>query len=160
MAHVRAIVSTPPGLGGRVDMLVAMEILRHRDWDFCADFGLLINKVFPNLHGPASHGCPCFPVSIVASLSKTKYSCEGWAEVCSLSWGRQVIALWSCKEQTANYLRVCVHRLRAPFASLTLVTVPGWASTTHCKCLHPHPRSLQILPSLGQRNWASWVILI
>lgn len=46
------------GLGRREDMLVAMETLRHRDWDSCADSRLAINKVSPHLPGPASHGRP------------------------------------------------------------------------------------------------------
>jgi hypothetical protein len=60
LARDKATLSTPPGLGGSEDMLVAMEILRHRDWDSCADPGLVISKVSPHLHRPASRGCP-FP---------------------------------------------------------------------------------------------------
>lgn len=71
------------GLGGREGMLVATEILRHVTGIPVLTLGLSLIRFPPHLHRPASHDHPCFPVSIVASLSKTKCSCKGRPEVCS-----------------------------------------------------------------------------
>lgn len=110
---------------------------------------------FPHIYTDQLHAAVRFPVSIVAS-QQNQVLLQGMGGGVQPVLERQVPALWSCEGQTANYLWVCV---RAPSASLILVTVPGWASTTHCECLHPHPGSPQ-QTLLGQRNWASWVVLI
>lgn len=73
-------------LDGREGMLVATEMLRHVT-GIPVLTRLVINKVSPHLRRPASQGHPCFPVRIVASLSKTKCSCKGWPEACSQTWG-------------------------------------------------------------------------
>lgn len=108
-----------------------METLRHRDWDSCADSGLAINKVSPHLPEPASYGCPVSLLVLLLLSAKPSAPGKGWAEACSLFWGRQGPALWSCEGQTANYLWAGIHRPRAPSAGLMPVIAPGWASTTH-----------------------------
>lgn len=128
------------GLGGREDMLVAMETFRHRDWDSCADSGLVINKVSLHLHGPASHGCPCFPVSVVALSAKPSAPArDGQRYVASPGEDRSQL----CGPGRGRQQTICGH-----------VSIgPGLPQPVSCRSLYqvgpPPPTANVCIPILG-----------